>query len=153
MDTDLSNQTKKINIFNQEERPILCIANEHDYLGDGTMIHEDELQVGQQYTFVRGEAKSYGSMVHLKELPGRYGYQSYFFEELQPYDAQIFEKACSSWLEKMLEMGESAIKTGKRIAQTSLNVGSPVVSMLPSIHPALLYITLYIRSSEEANKY
>ena len=67
-------QTKKVNVFNPSKRKIRCIANEHDYLGDGTIIREDELEVGRQYTFVKGEVMSYGSMVHLEELPCKYGY-------------------------------------------------------------------------------
>ncbi|MCH5259582.1 MAG: hypothetical protein J1F18_07510 [Lachnospiraceae bacterium] len=67
-------QTKKVNVFEPSKRKVLCIANEHDYLGDGTIIREDELEVGRQYTFVKGEAMPYGSMVHLEELPCKYGY-------------------------------------------------------------------------------
>lgn len=53
-------QTKKVNVFKPSKRKILCIANEHDYLGDGTIIREEELEVGRQYTFVRGEVMPYG---------------------------------------------------------------------------------------------
>ena len=31
--------TTLVNIFNQTERQIRCIANEHDYLGDGTVFN------------------------------------------------------------------------------------------------------------------
>ena len=64
--------TRKINVFDQSKRKVICIANEHDYLGDGTIIHEDKLEVGKQYTFVKGEMMSYGAMVHLEELPCKY---------------------------------------------------------------------------------
>ncbi|MBD5470934.1 MAG: hypothetical protein HDR19_07455 [Lachnospiraceae bacterium] len=113
MDKRMNQQTKKVNIFNQEKRWILCIANEHDYLGDGTIICEEELQVGKQYTFVKGEAQSYGSMVHLQELPCKYGYQSYLFEELQSYDAQILEKEYNNWLKEKLDEGERCMKEGR----------------------------------------
>ena len=106
-------QTKNVNIFNQEKRRILCIANEHDYLGDGTIIHEEELKVGKQYTFVKGEAQSYGLMVHLDELPCKYGYQSYLFEEIQPYDAQILEKEYNNWLAEKLDESEKVMKEGR----------------------------------------
>ena len=109
----MNKQTKKINIFNQEKRRILCIANEHDYLGDGTIIHEEELQVGKQYTFVKGEAQSYGSMVHLEELPCKCGYQSYLFEELQSYDGQILENNYSNWLEEKLYESERCMKESR----------------------------------------
>ena len=62
-------QTKNVNIFNQEKRRILCIANEHDYLGDGTIIHEEELKVGKQYTFVKGEVHPNGPLNHKIALP------------------------------------------------------------------------------------
>lgn len=113
MDKEMNKQTKKVNIFNQEKRRILCIANEHDYLGDGTIIHEEELQVGKQYTFVKGEAQSYGLMVHLDEFPCKYGYQSYLFEELQLYDAHILEKEYNNWIVEMLYEGERTMKEGR----------------------------------------
>ena len=113
MDNGMSKQTKKVNIFNQEKRRVLCIANEHDYLGDGTIFHEEKLQVGKQYTFVKGEARCYGLMVHLDELPCKYGYQSYLFEELQPYDAKIFEREYNNWLKQKLEKSEKEIKEGR----------------------------------------
>lgn len=76
----------QINVFKQLKRKILCIANEHDDQGDGTIIHGDKLEVGKQYTFGKGEMMSYGAMVHLEELPCEYGYQAFLFEELQSYD-------------------------------------------------------------------
>lgn len=113
MDKGMNHQTKKVNIFNQEKRKILCIANQHDYLGDGTIFHEKELQVGKQYTFIKGERMVYGLMVHLEELPCKCGYQSYLFEELQPYDLQILVKECNNWLKKKLEEGEKDMKEGR----------------------------------------
>ena len=113
MDNGISKQTKKVNIFNQEKRKVLCIANKHDYLGDGTIFHHEELQVGKQYTFVKGEAQCYGLMVHLDELPCECGYQSYLFEELQPYDAKILERECNNWLKQKLDESEKAIKEGR----------------------------------------
>lgn len=95
-------QTKKVNVFHPLKRKILCIANEHDYLGDGTITREEELEVGKEYTFVEGEAMPYGSMVHLKELPCKYGYQAYLFEELQPYDEEILDENYQRWLRKKL---------------------------------------------------
>lgn len=113
MDKEMNPQTKMVNIFNQEKRKILCIANQYDYLGDGTIFHEKELQVGKQYTFVKGEARAYGLMVHLDEVPDMYGYQSYLFEELQPYDAQILKDEYNNWLKKKLEEGEKDMKEGR----------------------------------------
>ena len=88
----MSGQTRRINISNQKKRRILCIANEYDYLGDGAIIYEEKLQVGKQYTFVKGEVQSCGVMVRLKELPRKYGYPSYLFEELPLHDEKILEK-------------------------------------------------------------
>lgn len=113
MNKGMNHQTKKVNIFNQEKRKILCIANQHDYLGDGTIFHHEELQVGKQYTFVKGERMVYGLMVHLDELPCECGYQSYLFEELQPYDAKILERECNNWLKQKLDESEKAIKEGR----------------------------------------
>ena len=39
----MNQQTKKLNVFNRDQRWILCVTDEHDYLGDGTIIHEEEL--------------------------------------------------------------------------------------------------------------
>lgn len=70
--------------------------------GDGTIIHEDAIGVGKQYTFVKDEMMSYGAMVHLEEFPHEYGYQAYLFEELQSYDAKILKDDYRKWLEKKL---------------------------------------------------
>lgn len=99
-------ETRKINVFSQSKRKILCIANERDYLGDGTILHKEKLEIGKQYTFARGEMMAYGAMVHLEELPSKYGYQAYLFEELQPYDEQILENKFRKWLEAKLNKGE-----------------------------------------------
>lgn len=85
-------KTKKINVYNQKQRRILCVANKYDCRDNGTIIHEEELKIEEQYTFVKGEVNSRGSLVYLKELPRKYGYQSCLFEELQPYDVQILER-------------------------------------------------------------
>lgn len=85
-------KTKKINVCNQKQRGILCVANKYVCRDDGTIIHEEKLKVRKQYTFVKGEVNSRGSLVYLKELPRKYGYQSCLFEELQPYDVQILER-------------------------------------------------------------
>lgn len=113
MDKGMSKQTKKVNIFNQEKRRVLCIANEHDYLGDGTIFHEEELQVGKQYTFIKGEARAYGLMVHLDELPRECGYHSHLFEELQPYDAKTLEREYNNWIKEKLDESEKAMKEGR----------------------------------------
>lgn len=105
--------TKKVNVFEPSKRKILCIANEHDYLGNGTIIREDELEVGMEYTFLKGEAMPYGSMVHLKELSCKYGYQAYLFEELQPYDEAILEENYKEWLREKLDEAEMLRKEGR----------------------------------------
>ena len=106
-------QTKKVNVFEPAKRKILCIANEHDYLGDGTTIWEGELEVGKEYTFVKGEAMPYGSMVHLEEVPCKYGYQAYLFEELYSYDEEILKENYKMWLREKLNEGDEAIKEGR----------------------------------------
>ena len=106
-------QTKKVNVFEPSKRKVRCIANEHDYLGDGTIIREDELEVGRQYTFVKGEAMPYGSMVHLEELPCKYGYQAYLFEELQPYDEGVLVSNYKAWLREKLDEAETDRKEGR----------------------------------------
>lgn len=106
----MNRKTNRINVFNQKRRKILCIANEYDYFGDGSMIHEKKLLIGEQYTFVRGEAKSYGLMVYLEELPNRYGYQSYLFEELHPYDVKILERDYNYCMGKKLDECETTSK-------------------------------------------
>ena len=106
------NQTKRVNIFDQTVREIRCIAKEHDYLGTGELFVEEELEVGKIYTMLRGRA-GYGNMVFLKELPAKYGYQSYLFEELKPYDEEIIIRKNREWLLAELDKGlESARKGG-----------------------------------------
>ena len=82
-----------VNVFNPNVRKIRCVENEHDYLGDGTVLCEYNLEKGKIYTFIRGEMKSYGAMVFLKEVSSQYGFQAYLFEELEPYNKQIAAEA------------------------------------------------------------
>lgn len=89
-----------VNVFNPNVRKIRCVENEHDYLGDGTILFEYNLEKGKMYTFIRGEMKSYGAMVFLKEVSSQYGFQAYLFEELEPYNKQIAAEAYEKWLKK-----------------------------------------------------
>ena len=98
-------ETKRVNVFDQTPRKIRCIQKKHDYLGDGSFITEEELEVGKLYSYAGGSAKSYGNMVFLEELPSKYGYQSYLFEELKPYDEEILLKEQEKWLFDELEKG------------------------------------------------
>lgn len=81
-------------------------------LGDGTVFCEDNLEKGKIYTFIRGEMKSYGAMVFLKEVSSQYGFQSCLFEELEP-NRQIVAEAYKKWLKKELEMAEEDIEKGR----------------------------------------
>ena len=102
-----------VNVFNPNVRKIRCVENEHDYLGDGTVLCEYNLEKGKMYTFIRGEMKSYGAMVFLKEVSSQYGFQAYLFEELEPYNRQIVAEAYKKWLKKELEMAEEDIEKGR----------------------------------------
>ena len=102
-----------VNVFNPNVRKIRCVENEHDYLGDGTVLCEYNLEKGKIYTFIRGEIKSYGAMVFLKEVSSQYGFQSYLFEELEPYNKQIAAEMYEKWLKKELEMAEEDISKGR----------------------------------------
>ena len=102
-----------VNVFNPNVRKIRCVENEHDYLGDGTILFEYNLEKGKMYTFIRGEMKSYGAMVFLKEVSSQYGLQAYLFEELEPYNNQIAAEAYEKWLKKELEMAEEDISKGR----------------------------------------
>ena len=109
----LTEKITAVNVFNPNIRKIKCIENEHDYLGDGTVFCEDNLEKGKIYTFIRGEMKSYGAMVFLKEVSSQYGFHSYLFEELEPYNKGIAEEAYEKWLKKELEMAEENIAKGR----------------------------------------
>ena len=102
-----------VNVFNPNVRKIRCVENELDYLGDGTVFCEDNLEKGKIYTFIRGEMKSYGAMVFLKEVSSQYCFQSCLFEELEPYNKQIAAEAYEKWLKKELEMAEEDIEKGR----------------------------------------
>lgn len=108
-------KTKSVNVFDQTPRQIRCIEKTHDYLGDGNLITEEELEVGMLYSYVGGSAESYGNMVYLEELPSRYGYQSYLFEELFSYDEIVLFQAQKEWLLSELEKGEESISKGGAI--------------------------------------
>ena len=102
-----------VNVFNPNVRKIRCVENELDYLGDGTVLCEYNLEKGKIYTFIKGEMKSYGAMVFLKEVSSQYGFQSCLFEELEPYNKQIAAEAYEKWLKKELEMAEEDIEKGR----------------------------------------
>ena len=102
-----------VNVFIPNVRKIRCVENEHDYLGDGTVLCEYNLEKGKMYTFIRGEMKSYGAMVFLKEVSSQYGFQAYLFEELEPYNKQTAAEAYEKWLKKELEMAEEDIEKGR----------------------------------------
>lgn len=108
--------TKKINMFEQNKRQIRCIANEHDYLGDGTIFHEKELEVGKLYTAIKFEIKSYGSMVYLEEVPSKCGFQDYLFEELEEHNAKLLEDNYAQWLTNKLTEGLEDIKQGRTVS-------------------------------------
>lgn len=109
----MGNLTKNVNVFNQAQRKIRCIAREHDYLGDGTKVVEEDLEVGKIYSFVRGRAEAYGSMVFLKEVPSRFGFQSYLFEEMEAYDEETVLKESRKWLMEQLDKGMDDAKKGR----------------------------------------
>lgn len=106
-------KTLRVNVFDQTRRQIRCIKKVHDYLGDGTLFTEEELEEGRLYTFTGGSAESYGNVVFLEELPSEYGYQSYLFEELEPYDEAILLHEQEKWLSSMLEAGMEDIRAGR----------------------------------------
>lgn len=108
-------KTKKVNVFDQTPRQIRCAEKTHDYLGDGNLITEEELEVGKLYSYVGGSAESYGNMVYLDELPSRYGYQSYLFEELVSYDEAVLFQAQKEWLISELKKSEESIRKGRTI--------------------------------------
>ena len=105
--------TKSVNVFDQTVRQVRCIKKTYDYLGDGSLFTEEELEEGRLYTFTGGSAESYGNMVFLEELPSEYGYQSYLFEELEPYDEAILLHEQEKWLSSMLEAGMEDIRAGR----------------------------------------
>lgn len=103
-------------MFEQNKRQIRCIANEHDYLGDGTIFHEKELEVGKLYTAIKFEIKSYGSMVYLEEVPSKCGFQDYLFEELEEHNAKLLEDNYAQWLTNKLTEGLEDIKQGRTVS-------------------------------------
>lgn len=108
--------TKNVNVFDQTVRQVRCIKKRHDYLGDGSLFTEEELEEGRLYTFTGGSAESYGNMVFLEELPSEYGYQSYLFEELEPYDESILLYEQEKWLSFILEAGMKDIRAGRCVS-------------------------------------
>ena len=110
---DSGRKTRNVNVFDQTERKIKCIEKTHDYLGNGNPITEEDLEIGKLYTFIGGSAESYGNMVYLEELPSKYGYQSYLFEEQFEYDEAIILQEQENWLHNELQKGENDIRCGR----------------------------------------
>ena len=112
LDNAEAKTTKAVNVYYPRQRQIRCVANEHDYLGDGKKIKEP-LKVGKLYTLERAERQSYGEMVFIKELPSNWGFQAYLFEELEEYNEEILRNARERALENALLIGENDIKHGR----------------------------------------
>ena len=112
LDNTETKTTKAVNVYFPRRRQIRCVANEHDYLGDGKKIKEP-LEVGKLYTLERAERQSYGEMVFIKELQSNWGFLAYLFEELEEYDEEILRKARERELENALLIGENDIKHGR----------------------------------------
>lgn len=110
---DSGRKTRNVNVFDQTVRQIKCVEKTHDYLGDGNPITDADLEIGKLYTFIGGSAESYGNMVYLEELPSKYGYQSYFFEEQFEYDEAIILQEQVNWLHSELHKGENDIMCGR----------------------------------------
>lgn len=110
---DSGRKTRNVNVFDQTVRQIKCIEKTHDYLGDGNPITEEDLEIGKLYTFIGGSAESYGNMVYLEELPSKYGYQSYLFEEQFEYDEAIILQKHENWLHNELQKDENDIRCGR----------------------------------------
>ena len=108
-------KTKKVNVFDRTRRQIRCIEKTHDYLGNGNPITEEDLEIGKLYTFIEGSAESYGNMVYLEEIPSKYGYQSYLFEELFEYDEAILLNEQRNWLMNELHKSREDIKYGRTL--------------------------------------
>lgn len=47
-------------------------------------------------------------MVFLEELPSKYGFHSFLFEEISSYDKEKLEQKYETWLEKMLSQAEES---------------------------------------------
>ena len=141
------NLTKRVNIFNQTVREIRCIASEHDYLGDGELFVEEDLEVGKLYTMIHGRTKSYGRMVFLKELPSRFGYQAYLFEELEPYDEDLYFAKSREWLIKELKKGEGDFKNSRHIG------GEKMEKMMERIGRHEKYDPHFTEGHDQGNAY
>lgn len=112
--------TKHINVFDQTPRRIRCIRKVHDYIGDGTSVTEEALELGHLYTFVRGICESYGSLVFLKEVPNRMGFQAYLFEELEEHGEEELITGYRNELFKSLEKSAAEYEQGKYIDSEKL---------------------------------
>lgn len=104
----MKSRTKQINIFNNAPRLIKCIANTHDYLGDGRPIKEADLEVGRIYHLVKADKKPYGEMVQVEEVVSDKGFQAYLFEEMEEYDEDVYRKAQIDWLKDNLDEANGA---------------------------------------------
>lgn len=105
--------TKRINVYDNTPRIIRCIANEHDYLGNGKIFHEDRLNVGQLYHLIDSDMKSIGEVVFLKEVPSRFGFQAYLFEEMEEYDDKIYKAGAYDWFQKNVVDVARQMKNGQ----------------------------------------
>lgn len=104
--------TRKVNVYRQQERKIRCVGNQYDYLGDGSCIRTEPLIPGEEYTFLRGESKAYGEVVHIAEIPKLYGFPPILFEEIEVYEADVLTQARENWLISELKKREASIEGG-----------------------------------------
>lgn len=69
-----------MDIFNDKERPIVCVCNDIESTFPG-YEHEKLLAVGQTYTLVDVEVHSWHTLVTLREFPG-VQFNSCLFDEV-----------------------------------------------------------------------
>lgn len=119
-------ETKNINVFNQISRKICCINNSFDYLGDGNIFTEEELEIGKIYTFKSANIESYGSMVFIEEIDSKYGFHDFLFEELEAYDDEVLKEKYNHLLseklgQSLIDADEGRVKPAKEVFDKILN--------------------------------
>lgn len=106
--------TKSIRFWDNDHGIVVCVANEHNYIGDGTIFYEKELEVGKEYHLIEVvQSMAIGDLVRLEEFPEHAGFQKYLFEEKEAIDVETYTKYCRNRLREALEEGIRCAKEGK----------------------------------------
>lgn len=105
--------TKRIDVYDQGRREIICVSNSYDPIGDGNYKMFEELEVGKEYTVLPQAENSSGEFIYIEELPSAKGYPASLFEETHYYCEDTLLNIKKEFLLEALGKSEEDVRQGR----------------------------------------